>query len=144
MPIEILNTRVIAAPRAVVFAAFENPRSLAQWWGPAGFTNTVPRFDFRPGGDWQIVMQAPNGVDYDNHARFLVIERPGRIVYEHLAPMHRFEMQMTYEEAGLAQTKLMWRMLLERSAEHEKLRDFLHGANEQNFDRLEAFLRNAK
>lgn len=139
--IEIVNTRVLAAPPATVFAAFATPESLAQWWGPAGFTNTVPQFDFRPGGSWQIVMKAPNGAEYDNHARFLTIEPPARIVYEHLAPMHRFEMQMTYEEADTGKTKLTWRMRLERSAEHERLKDFLFNANEQNFDRLEAFLR---
>ena len=45
-------TRVVDAPRRLVYRAFTNPDDLAAWWGPAG--NELPRdeidFDVRPGG----------------------------------------------------------------------------------------------
>ena len=45
-------TRVVDAPRSLVYRAFTNPADLAAWWGPTG--NELPRdemdFDVRPGG----------------------------------------------------------------------------------------------
>lgn len=57
---------MIAAPRGRVFDAFADPARLAQWWVPAGFTNTVTEFDFRPGGAWRLVMRAPDGAEFAN------------------------------------------------------------------------------
>jgi uncharacterized protein YndB with AHSA1/START domain len=142
-PLEIVNTRVFEFPRDRVFGAFENPASLAQWWGPNGFTNTINTFEFRPGGAWRYVMHGPNGADYDNESEFIELVRPEKIVLEHLRPMHRFRMIMTYEELAPRRTRLTWRMLLERSTENEKLKPFLMDANEQNLDRLAVFLAKA-
>ncbi len=48
-------TRVVDAPRALVYRAFTDPDDFSAWWGPTG--NTLPRdeidFDVRPGGHQQ-------------------------------------------------------------------------------------------
>lgn len=49
-PRSIIGTRVFDAPRDLVFSAWTNPRHLAQWWGPNGFTTTTHSFEFRAGG----------------------------------------------------------------------------------------------
>ena len=141
---EIVTTRVFDAPRETVFAAFETPQHLAQWWGPAGFSNTIQEFDFRPGGAWRLVMHGPDGANYNNVSEFVEIVRPERIVFQHLSPVHRFRMTMTYAEAGAGKTRLTWRMSFDDPAESEKLRAFIAKANEQNFDRLEALLETLK
>ncbi len=134
----IVNTRVFPVAPARLQAALSDPAQLAQWWGPAGFTNTIQEFDFRPGGDWRITMRAPDGKEYPNHSRFLAIA-PDRVVFEHLGPMHRYWMTMEFvPEAG--GTRLTWRMQFESAAERERLKDFIAAANEQNFDRLQAHL----
>ena len=136
---EIVSTRVFAAPRERVFRAFSDPQVLARWWGPDGFTSTFQEFDFRPGGAWRFVMHGPDGADYRNASDFIEVVSPERIVLEHLRPMHRFQMTMTFaEEAG--KTRLTWRMVFESVAELERVRAFIPGANEQNFDRLQAQL----
>ena len=136
---EIVSTRVFDAPRERVFRAFSDPRVLARWWGPDGFTSTFQEFDFRPGGAWRFVMHGPDGTDYRNESGFIEVVSPERIVLEHLRPMHRFLMTMTFaEEAG--KTRLTWRMEFESVAELERVRAFIPGANEQNFDRLQAQL----
>ncbi len=38
---EIVITRVIDAPRELVFEAFTEVRPLSYWWGPEGFTTTT-------------------------------------------------------------------------------------------------------
>jgi uncharacterized protein YndB with AHSA1/START domain len=136
---EIVSTRVFAAPRELVFEAFSNPDHLVHWWGPKGFTNTFSEFDLRPGGAWRFVMHGPDGVDYQNVKDFVEVVKPGRIVFQHLRPMHRFQMTMTFAEHS-GKTELTWRMLFESAAETTKLKSFITEANEQNFDRLEAYM----
>jgi uncharacterized protein YndB with AHSA1/START domain len=65
-PRSIIGTRLLDALRKLVFAAWTDPKHLAQWWGPNGFTTTTHAFDFRPGGVWRFVMHGPDGRDYQN------------------------------------------------------------------------------
>lgn len=140
--LEILNTRVIAARRQDVFDAFAKPRQLEEWWGPDGFTNRVPHFDLRAGGQWRIIMTASNGTDFDNLCTFEEVVVPERVSYIHHEPMHVFHMTMTFEE-DQGGTLLTWRMLFEPTEENIELETFLAAANEQNFDRLERHLQAA-
>ena len=61
---EIVISRVISAPRELVFEAFTEVRHLSRWWGPEGFTTTTRAFEFRVGGEWDFVMHGPDGTDY--------------------------------------------------------------------------------
>ena len=61
---EFVITTIINAPRALVFKAWTDPKQMAQWWGPKGFTNPVCEMDVRPGGAHRIVMRGPDGTDY--------------------------------------------------------------------------------
>ena len=136
---EIVSTRLVAAPRERVFAAFADPAQLVHWWGPKGFTNTIHQFDLRPGGAWHLTMRGPDGAEYHNQSVFSEIVPPERIVFEHLEPVHRFMMTMTFAGQD-GQTTLTWRMRFESPAEVAQLGNFIAGANEQNFDRLAAHL----
>jgi uncharacterized protein YndB with AHSA1/START domain len=79
-PCSIIGSRLLHAPRELVFSAFTDPRHLAQWWGPNGFTTTTHSFEFRPGGVWRFVMHGPDGRDYQNRITYDEIVRPERIV----------------------------------------------------------------
>src|SRR5690242_485211 len=46
---EIVISRVIDAPRELVFEAFTEVRHLSQWWGPDGFTTSTRSFEFDRG-----------------------------------------------------------------------------------------------
>lgn len=135
---EIVNSRSFAVPREQLFAAFSDPTQLVRWWGPKGFTNTIQKFDLRPGGEWLVTMKAPDGAEYPNESIFHVVAIPEKIVWEHLRPVHRFLMTMTYIAEG-ARSRLTWRMHLETD-EGETMRQFFAAANEENFDRLEKHL----
>ena len=134
---EVVGTRVFAVSRERLFGMFADPGKLAQWWGPAGFTNTFHDFDFRPGGKWRLTMHGPDGANYENEKTFVEVIEPERIVVDHFQAMHMFRMTMTYEEV-VEGTRLTWRMVFEDGAANEKFRDFIVAANEENFDRLEA------
>lgn len=49
-------TRTFAAPRALVFAAWTQPKHLKQWSAPHGFTVPVSTGKLRPGGKWRACM----------------------------------------------------------------------------------------
>src|SRR5213082_846886 len=77
---EIVISRVISAPRELVFEAFTEVRHLSRWWGPEGFTTTTRAFEFRVGGEWDFVMHGPDGTDYQEWISWTEIappERPG-------------------------------------------------------------------
>lgn len=80
---EIVVSRLIHAPREVVFEAFTEVRHLSQWWGPDGFTTTTRAFEFRVGGVWDFVMHGPDGTDYQEWITWTEITPPERIALLH-------------------------------------------------------------
>jgi uncharacterized protein YndB with AHSA1/START domain len=78
---EFIITREFAAPRELVFQAWTDPKHLAQWWGPRGFTNPVCEWDPQPGKPIYVVMRAPNGTDYPMGGEFREIVAPERLVF---------------------------------------------------------------
>jgi uncharacterized protein YndB with AHSA1/START domain len=47
---ELVITRVVNAPREMVWKALTEPERLEHWWGPKGFTAHVHKLELRPGG----------------------------------------------------------------------------------------------
>lgn len=80
----VVYRRYYDAPIDLVFEAWSEPRHLAEWWGPDGFTLTTNSMDFSNGGVWDFIMHGPDGTDFKNRVQFIEIDRPHRIVYKHL------------------------------------------------------------
>ena len=123
-PRAITGTRMFDAQRNLVFAAFTDPKHLAQWWGPNGFTTTTHSFDFRPGGVWRFVMHGPDGRDYQNRITFDEIAAPERIAYHHdgggdVEPV-QFSQTVTFEDLG-GKTKLTWRGVFATAEERARV-----------------------
>lgn len=95
---EISITRILNAPKELVFEVWSNPTHLSQWWGPNGFTTTVHEMDFRPGGKWLHTMYGPDGKDYPNEAIFTEIIKPDLIKFTHTLP--KFDVTVTFEAIG--------------------------------------------
>jgi uncharacterized protein YndB with AHSA1/START domain len=130
--------RLISASPRAIFAAFENADRLAQWWGPAGFTNTFEHFEFTPGGRWIYAMHGPDGRDYPNECIFSEIEPGIRIVIDHVV-LPRYTLTITLTPDG-GKTLLTWKQIFENTAVVTSMRSFLVNANNENLDRLEAVL----
>ena len=84
---EVTLTRLIEAPRTLVWAAWTEPEQMAKWWGPHHFTNPVCEMDVRPGGVIRIVMRAPDDApaqfrgDHPMTGIFHEVVEPERIVF---------------------------------------------------------------
>lgn len=77
-------SRVVRAPRPLVFEAFVDPAHVGIWWGPDGFRTTTHAIDVRPGGEWRFILHGPDGTDYDNHIIYDAIEPHDRLAYHHV------------------------------------------------------------
>ncbi len=111
-PRSLIGMRLFDAPRAVVFKCFTDPKHLAAWWGPDGFSLTTHSFDFRVGGVWRFVMHGPDGRDYQNRITYDEIVPPERLVFHHgggedVEPVE-FTQTLAFEEVGNGQTRLTW------------------------------------
>ena len=78
---ELVLTRVLDAPRNLVWKAWTDPKHLVQWWGPKGFTNPVCEVDVRPGGIILIHMRAPDGKVYPMKGEFTEVVVPERLAF---------------------------------------------------------------
>src|SRR5712691_10306399 len=110
---EIVISRVISAPRELVFEAFTEVRHLSRWWGPEGFTTTTRAFEFRVGGERDFVMHGPDGTDYQEWISWTEIAPPERIALLHgesRGDPDAFESVLTFAPDGAA-TRIEMRTL---------------------------------
>jgi uncharacterized protein YndB with AHSA1/START domain len=77
-------TRIYDAPRALVWRAWTDPKHMAQWFGPRGFTAHC-ELDVRVGGAFRIVMHGCDGNDYPMKGTFREIVPPERLVFSNVA-----------------------------------------------------------
>ena len=95
---EISITRILNAPRELVFEVWTDPKHISNWWGPNGFTTTIHEMDVRVGGKWLHTMHGPDGKDYPNEATFTQIVKPDLIKFTHALP--KFDVTVTFEAVG--------------------------------------------
>jgi len=123
-PRSIIATRVLDAPRELVWTAWTKPEHLAEWWGPDGFSTTTSAYDLRPGGVWRFVMHGPDGRDYQNRITFDEIVKPERIRYHHgggddVEPV-QFRTTVTFEDIS-GKTRLTLHAVFPSAAARERV-----------------------
>ena len=124
----IITVREFDAPRELVFSLFTDPKHLAQWFGPNGFTTTTSSFDMRPGGVWRFVMHGPDGRDYQNRVTYEEVVPPERIVYRHGGDNGggddvesvQFTQTITFDDLG-GKTRITWRHDFPSAAERDRV-----------------------
>lgn len=108
---ELRLSRLLNAPVELVWEVWTNPDHIKNWWGPNGFTNTISKMDFTPGGEWDLVMHGPDNTDYVNKSIFKEVVLHKRIVYEHVSGP-KFTATIEFTSEG-DKTQLDWHMLFE-------------------------------
>lgn len=140
---EIVLTRLIDAPRSLVYAAWTDPEQIQVWFGPEGFVIETRQIDLRPGGVWRFDMVAPDGTRYDNRMVFLRLAAPSLIEVEHGSDRNddpgRFRMLLTFDEQGNGKTALTLRQMHPSRAQRDGAIGF--GAVEYGGQTLEKLAR---
>lgn len=78
---DLVISRRLRVPRALVWQAWTDPVYLKQWWCPKPWTTEVLAFDLVPGGAFHTLMRGPDGETSDNPGSFLEIVPLSRIVW---------------------------------------------------------------
>ena len=73
---EIVITRLLSAPKTLVWDAWTQPEHLVHWYGPDGFSLTSKEMEVKSGGTWEFILHGPDGRDYPNKILFLEVEKP--------------------------------------------------------------------
>jgi uncharacterized protein YndB with AHSA1/START domain len=102
-PQEFVITRVLDAPRELVWRAWTEADRLAQWWGPRGAKIRVISLDVRPGGMFHYSMQFRPG-----HEMF------GRFVYREIAAPERIVFINSFSDAHAGLTRAPFPQLHDR------------------------------
>jgi uncharacterized protein YndB with AHSA1/START domain len=58
---ELVITRLLNAPRELVFKAWTDPERAIKWWGPVNYPAVHLAMDVRPGGAWRICLRSTEG-----------------------------------------------------------------------------------
>ena len=78
---EVVMTRVVDAPRRLVWEAWTSPEHLPRWLlGPGGWTMPVCEVDLRPGGAWHFVWRGADGAEMGMRGVYREVTPPGRLV----------------------------------------------------------------
>jgi uncharacterized protein YndB with AHSA1/START domain len=78
---DLVLSRVFAAPRELVFAAWTQPEHFGQWWGPHESTTVVRTMDVRPGGLLHYCHQFAEG-EFWIGAVYREVAPPERIAFD--------------------------------------------------------------
>lgn len=139
MNTEILSARTLNVPVETAYLAFSNPKILASWWGPEGFTNTIHQFDLQPKGKWKLTMHGPEKGNYENESVFTKVIPNVCVTWTRLSQPY-FDMEVLFEKLTETTSSISFRMIFKTAEECAKMKPYVEPKNEENFDRLERVL----
>jgi uncharacterized protein YndB with AHSA1/START domain len=87
-------TRVVNAPRKLVWQAFTEAERLKEWFGPKGYTPDVSKMDLRPGGTYHYRLKGPDGSTIW-----------GKWVFREVVPLQRLVMISSFSDENAGVTR---------------------------------------
>lgn len=119
---EIVLTRLVDAPRTLVYAAWADPEQIQAWFGPDGLEIETHEIGVAPGGVWRFDMVGAE-VRYSNRMTFLRLENPALIEVEHGSDdpedPGKFRMLVTFDEQSDGKTVVTLRQMHPSAAQRQ-------------------------
>jgi uncharacterized protein YndB with AHSA1/START domain len=83
-PRDFTLTRLLAAPRDLVFRSFVEPERMRHWWVPRGFTMLSCKLDLREGGAWRMsIRDDESGSVQTEVGVYREIRKPESLAFTH-------------------------------------------------------------
>jgi uncharacterized protein YndB with AHSA1/START domain len=79
--LDLVLTRVVKVPRALIWKAWTEPKHLMKWFTPAPWQTVGCEIDLRPGGIFRTVMLSPEGADNASVGCYLEIIQNEKLVW---------------------------------------------------------------
>jgi uncharacterized protein YndB with AHSA1/START domain len=143
---EMELTRLIRAPRSLVWQAWTEVDKLQQWWGPQHFTNPRCEIDLRVGGPIRIDMRAPDGIVFPMSGEYEQIVPTERLVFltsaldEQGEPIFTNRNTVILREVdGATEISIHTRVIDAKAAAWQYLKGMREGWS-SSLDKLEAFV----
>jgi uncharacterized protein YndB with AHSA1/START domain len=137
---EITITRVLDAPRELVWKAWTDPDQVARWWGPPGVTTEKVTMDVRPGGMLRVTSVSEDGSEMTVTGVYREIVEPERLVFEEPAEESWHEgavSVLTLTDLGDGRTEMAVTATIRTT---EDMRRLAEGGMKGSFDRLAELL----
>ncbi len=96
----LTHTRMLDAPRELVWEVWTNPEHIKEWWGPNGFSLTTKSMTVTPGEVWDFTMHGM-GRDWENKIEYVEVKRPSLLSYKHTggeSEDYHFTVSVFFEE----------------------------------------------
>ena len=141
---QVVITRVVDAPRRIVFDAWTNPKYVPRWLlGPPGWTMPVCEIDLRPGGTWHYVWRRTDGSEMAMHGSYKEVVPPERLVStESWGPQWPETVNtLVLAESGGRTTITLTIVYPSREARDAALKTGMKDGMEQGYARLDALLK---
>lgn len=140
--LELVVSRLVNAPRALVFEAMTNPKHVGHWWGPFGFKNTIHEMQVAPGGRWRLTMHGPDGTDFPTLIEYREVVKNERLVF-HLgtgqAGDARVDVVVTLADEG-GKTRLTLKQTHPTVEAANAAKKYAIEGGHQTFTRLDAYV----
>src|SRR5688572_26648265 len=141
--LEVVLTRVVDAPRRLVWETWTNPEHVPQWMtGPDGWTMPVCEIDLRPGGGWHFVWRKTDGTEMDMRGAYREVTPPERLVSTESWGENWAETVNTLilSEKGGKTTITQVILYPSKEARDAALKTGMKEGMDQSFDRLDEYL----
>ncbi len=141
---QIITSRLLHAPRDLVWKVLTSAEHIQHFWGPDGFTNSIRQMDVSEGGRWLFTMHGPDGTDYPNRIIYRKITPPSFMSWDHDGGEDSPDGHKFYGELELFEeskhTRIELRMLESSIAARDAVAQYAVAGGQQNLARLAAYV----
>ncbi len=140
----IIHTRILDAPRELVWEVWTTPEHIKEWWGPNGFSLTTKSMNVEPEKVWGFIMHGM-GRDWDNKIEYVEVKKPSLLTYKHTGAEsedYNFTVSVFFEEVE-GKTLLTMKSVFKSKAIIEELNRKVNAieGGKQTLNRLENYLK---
>lgn len=140
----LIHTRILDAPRDLVWEVWTTPEHIKEWWGPDGFSLTTKSMKVAPGKVWDFIMHGW-GRDFDNKIEYTEVIKPSLLTYKHSGAEnadYNFTVSVSFEEVE-GKTLLTMKSTFKSKAIIEELNRKVNAVEggKQTLNRLENYLK---
>ena len=137
--LELVITRTFAAPRALVWATFTDPKHLPNWQ-PSAATMPVCEIDLRPGGSWRYVYRTTNGKEFGVTGTYRDVDPPNRFVQVIEINGEENTSTTTFTEEEDGRTTVTVENLYASTAARDEALKYAKFGTDSSYTRLDAYL----
>jgi uncharacterized protein YndB with AHSA1/START domain len=139
----LVHTRLLDAPRNLVWEVWTSPEHLKEWWGPNDFSLTTKAMIVETGKTWDFIMHGM-GRDWVNKIEYVEVRKPSLLTYKHTGAEnedYNFFVSVFFEEVE-GKTLLTMKSVFKSEAIIEELNKKVNAieGGKQTLNRLKNYL----